>query len=64
MAPNDSSTALLHDIVVVGGRAAGIELVTILGDRLGKRRQARITLIEKSRTHLRKPLLHGSPPAA
>ena len=49
----------LHHIVVVGGGAGGIELATRLGDSLGKHRQARITLIEKSRTHLWKPLLHA-----
>jgi NADH dehydrogenase len=45
--------------VVVGGGAGGLELVTRLGDRLGKRRKARVTLIEKARTHLWKPLLHA-----
>ena len=49
----------LHEIVVVGGGAAGLELVTHLGDTLGRRGQARITLIEKSRTHIWKPLLHA-----
>jgi NADH:ubiquinone reductase (H+-translocating) len=49
----------LHRIVVVGGGAAGIELVTGLGDRLGKPGRAQVTLIEKSRTHLWKPLLHA-----
>ena len=48
-----------HQIVVIGGGAAGLELVTQLGDRLGKRRLADIALIERSRTHLWKPLLHG-----
>ena len=41
----------LHHIVVVGGGAAGLELVTGLGDKLGKRKKASITLIERSRTH-------------
>jgi NADH dehydrogenase len=49
----------LHHIVIVGGGAAGVELATRLGDRLGKRRQAQVTLIEKSRSHLWKPLLHA-----
>ncbi len=49
----------LHHIVVAGGGAAGLELVTKLGDTLGKRGQARITLVERSRTHLWKPLLHS-----
>ena len=48
----------LHHIVVVGGGAAGLELATGLGDKLGKRKRANITLIERSRTHLWKPLLH------
>jgi NADH:ubiquinone reductase (H+-translocating) len=48
----------LHKIVVVGGGAAGLELVTRLGDRLGRRRQANVTLVESARTHLWKPLLH------
>jgi len=48
-----------HQIVVVGGGAGGLELVTRLGDTLGKRRRARIVLVEKSRTHLWKPLLHA-----
>src|SRR4051812_7068637 len=48
----------LHHIVVVGGGAAGLELATGLGDKLGKRMKANITLIERSRTHLWKSLLH------
>ncbi len=47
------------NIVVAGGGAAGLELVTKLGDTLGKRGEARITLVERSRTHLWKPLLHS-----
>jgi NADH dehydrogenase len=46
-------------IVVAGGGAGGLELVTKLGDTLGRRGQARITLVERSRTHLWKPLLHS-----
>jgi NADH dehydrogenase len=48
----------LHKIVVVGGGAGGLELVTRLGDRLGRRRRATVTLVESARTHLWKPLLH------
>jgi NADH:quinone reductase (non-electrogenic) len=47
-----------HRIVVVGGGAGGLELVTRLGDRLGKRGKAHVTLIDRRRTHLWKPLLH------
>jgi NADH dehydrogenase len=48
----------LHHIVVVGGGAGGLELVTRLGDRLAAKGKARVTLVERSRTHLWKPLLH------
>jgi NADH dehydrogenase len=55
--------AKLHRVVVVGGGAAGIELTTLLGNRLGGRRgrkpRARIALVECARTHLWKPLLHA-----
>jgi len=47
-----------HDVVVVGGGAGGLELVTRLGDRLGRRGRARVTLIEKTRAHFWKPHLH------
>jgi NADH dehydrogenase len=48
----------LHHVVVVGGGAGGLELVTGLGDKLGKRGKAQVTLIDRARTHLWKPLLH------
>ncbi len=48
----------LHQIVVVGGGAAGLELATGLGDGLGRRRRAAVTLIDRARSHLWKPLLH------
>jgi NADH dehydrogenase len=48
-----------HRIVVVGGGAAGLELVTRLGDTLGRRGRAHVTLVERARTHLWKPLLHA-----
>jgi NADH dehydrogenase len=48
----------LHRIVIVGGGAGGLELATRLGDTLGRRGKAQITLIDRSRTHLWKPLLH------
>jgi NADH dehydrogenase len=51
--------AALHRIVVVGGGAGGLELVTRLGNRLGRRGRASVTLVECARTHIWKPLLHG-----
>jgi len=47
-----------HRIVIVGGGAGGLELATRLGNTLGRRRQAEVTLIEKARTHVWKPKLH------
>lgn len=44
-------------IVVVGGGAAGLELVTKLGARFGRKRHD-IILVERNRTHVWKPLLH------
>ena len=54
----NSGEDALHRIVVVGGGAAGLELVTRLGDRLGRRSRASVTLVECARTHLWKPLLY------
>ena len=48
----------LHHIVIVGGGAGGLELATRLGDCLGKAKKAEITLIDSTRTHMWKPLLH------
>ncbi len=48
----------LHKIVIVGGGAGGLELATRLGDTLGKKKKAEITLIDRTRTHVWKPLLH------
>lgn len=48
----------LPHIIVVGGGAGGLELATQLGHKLGRKNKARITLVDKSRTHIWKPLLH------
>lgn len=45
-------------IVVVGGGAGGLELVTKLGKKLGKKKKAQITLVDSTHTHIWKPLLH------
>ncbi len=55
MTDNDEQT---HKIVVVGGGAGGLELVTKLGKTLGKKKLAHITLIDSTLTHIWKPLLH------
>jgi len=48
----------VHEIVIVGGGAGGLELATRLGDKLGKQKRANITLIDASPSHLWKPLLY------
>ena len=53
-----SSGQTRHRVVIVGGGAGGLELATRLGDTLGKKGQADITLIDRSRTHVWKPKLH------
>ena len=55
---NAPATLRPKKIVVVGGGAGGLELVTQLGKKLGRSGQAEITLIDSSRTHIWKPLLH------
>ncbi|MFA6164888.1 MAG: NAD(P)/FAD-dependent oxidoreductase [Methylobacter sp.] len=47
-----------HKIVIVGGGAAGLELATSLGKKLGKKGLAEVTLLDASSTHIWKPLLH------
>jgi NADH dehydrogenase len=56
---NQPGEKALHQIVVVGGGAGGLELVTRLGNRLGRRGRASVTLVECARTHIWKPLLHA-----
>ena len=48
----------LPHIIIVGGGAGGLELATRLGDKLGRKGKAKISLVEKARTHIWKPLLH------
>jgi NADH dehydrogenase len=57
MVPGNNETGR-HRVVVVGGGAAGLQLVTKLGDRLGKRGKADVSLVDRARTHIWKPLLH------
>jgi NADH dehydrogenase len=53
-----SAEPQLHRIVVVGGGAGGLELVTRLGDRLGRHGRAQVALVDGALTHVWKPLLH------
>ncbi len=53
-----NSTVNLHHIIIVGGGAGGLELATKLGNKLGKKNKARITLVDCELTHVWKPLLH------
>jgi NADH:ubiquinone reductase (H+-translocating) len=51
----------MHQIIVVGGGAGGLELATRLGDKFGslnKTPRARIILVDRNPTHIWKPLLH------
>ena len=53
-----STKNTVPNIVIVGGGAGGLELTTALGRKLGKKGRARITLVDKNRVHIWKPLLH------
>ena len=55
----DHLATSLHRIVVVGGGAGGLELVTRLGDKLGRRNEARVMLVDRARRHVWKPMLHA-----
>lgn len=57
--PAKSSPAPIHHVVIVGGGAAGLELATQLGERFEREGGGRVTLVDRSRTHLWKPLLHA-----
>ena len=48
----------LHRVVIVGGGAAGLRLTSLLGGSLGRRGKASITLVDRQRVHVWKPLLH------
>jgi NADH:ubiquinone reductase (H+-translocating) len=45
-------------IVIIGGGAGGLELATRLGNKLGRKGKANVTLVDCNHTHIWKPLLH------
>ncbi|WP_413742645.1 NAD(P)/FAD-dependent oxidoreductase [Sodalis sp. RH15] len=51
-------SSTLKKIVIIGGGAGGLELATRLGNTLGRKRRAQITLVDRNHSHLWKPLLH------
>ncbi|WP_250655831.1 NAD(P)/FAD-dependent oxidoreductase [Alkalimarinus coralli] len=53
-----NNRSALHHVVIVGGGAGGLELATSLGNSVGRKKQARVTLVDASLTHVWKPLLH------
>ncbi|MBU3002795.1 NAD(P)/FAD-dependent oxidoreductase [Paraglaciecola arctica] len=48
----------MQQIVIVGGGAGGLELVSQLSRALGKKGLAKIILVDRQPTHVWKPLLH------
>ncbi len=53
-----TSDPSLHRVLVVGGGAGGLRLTSLLGASLGRRRKVSLTLLDKLRIHVWKPLLH------
>lgn len=47
-----------HRVLIVGGGAAGLHLASKLGHRYGRKGRVSVTLLDKSRVHVWKPLLH------
>lgn len=45
-------------ILIIGGGAGGLELASQLGNKLGRKNKAAVTLVDRSHTHIWKPLLH------
>lgn len=48
-----------HRIVIVGGGAGGLELATRLGRKHGGKGDIEVVLVDRTRTHMWKPLLHA-----
>lgn len=48
----------IHEVLIIGGGAAGIALASKLGRKYKRKKNIRITLIDQQLTHIWKPLLH------
>ncbi len=48
----------MHQIVVVGGGAGGLELVVKLARKLKRKKHCKVVLIDQNASHIWKPLLH------
>ena len=55
--PSQTAGNVPH-IIIIGVGAGGLELATRLGDTLGKRGRAQVTLVDRNPTHVWKPFLH------
>ncbi|MFT8229771.1 MAG: NAD(P)/FAD-dependent oxidoreductase [Enterobacterales bacterium] len=51
-------TNLLKKIVIIGGGVSGLKLATSLGNELGRKKIAKITLVDCNYNYIWKPLLH------
>ena len=56
--PSSSTAGTPHRVVIVGGGAGGLELATALGNKMVKSGKLSVVLVDRSSTHIWKPLLH------
>jgi len=42
----------MENILIIGGGAGGLELATQLGHKYGRKNKAKITLVDRNRTHI------------
>lgn len=56
--PSSGTAGTPHRVVIVGGGAGGLELATALGNKMVKSGKLSVVLVDRSSTHIWKPLLH------